>query len=495
MKISHPIIKTDMPDPDVIRVGDTYYMVSTTMFYTPGAPILRSKDLCNWEIVSYVFDTIADNDIYNLKNGKHAYGKGQWASSLTYYEGRFYVCFVCHDMGKTYIYSTDDILKSGWDRVEIDEAFHDMSFLFWEGKAYLVYGNGEIHIVELKKDLTGIEEGGLRSLLLTTPKEGMRLRCEGCRAIVRNGYIYLLFIDWPLEGGRREICYRSRELMGPYESRVILDDDYNLPGRGVAQGTIVDSEVGDWYAILFQDRGASGRIPYLLPAKWEDDWPVIGVEGRIPDSFETHFQPFDASPLISSDSFDHKENKLGLFWQWNHNPIQDCWSFTQRQGYLRLTTGHIATNIMDARNTLTQRTMEPGSICEVMLDVSGLKEGDYAGLCAFQGRYGQIGVRVKDGERYVETTQKKEDDSILTSSAPLKQDKVYLRVVFDYRQRKDEATFFYSTDKVEWTQLGEILPMIFTLDLFVGYRIGLFCYATKETGGYADFKDFSIEVM
>ena len=177
MKISHPIIKTDMPDPDVIRVGDTYYMVSTTMFYTPGAPILRSKDLCNWEIVSYVFDTIADNDIYNLKNGKHAYGKGQWASSLTYYEGRFYVCFVCHDMGKTYIYSTDDILKSGWDRVEIDEAFHDMSFLFWEGKAYLVYGNGEIHIVELKKDLTGIEEGGLRSLLLTTPKEGMRLRC------------------------------------------------------------------------------------------------------------------------------------------------------------------------------------------------------------------------------------------------------------------------------------------------------------------------------
>jgi beta-xylosidase len=283
--------------------------------------------------------------------------------------------------------------------------------------------------------------------------------------------------------------------MGPYESRVILDDDYNLPGRGVAQGTIVDSEVGDWYAILFQDRGASGRIPYLLPAKWEDDWPVIGVEGRIPDSFETHFQPFDASPLISSDSFDHKENKLGLFWQWNHNPIQDCWSFTQRQGYLRLTTGHIATNIMDARNTLTQRTMEPGSICEVMLDVSGLKEGDYAGLCAFQGRYGQIGVRVKDGERYVETTQKKEDGSILTSSAPLKQDKVYLRVVFDYRQRKDEATFFYSTDKVEWTQLGEILPMIFTLDLFVGYRIGLFCYATKEIGGYADFKDFSIEVM
>lgn len=495
MKIENPIIKADMPDPDVIRVGDTYYMVSTTMFYSPGAPILRSKDLCNWEIISYVFDTIADNDIYNLKNGKHAYGKGQWATSLTYYNGRYYVCFVCHDMGKTYIYSTDDINKSGWDRVDIDEVFHDMSFLFWQGKPYLVYGNGEIYIVELKKDLSGIKDGGLKGLLFSTPKEGMRLRCEGCRAIVRNGYIYLLFIDWPIEGGRREICYRSKELQGPYEARILLNDDYGFPGRGVAQGTIVDSEAGDWYAILFQDRGASGRIPYLIPAGWKNDWPIIGIDGKIPDDIETPFQTFDARPLVGSDSFDHKENKLDLIWQWNHNPINDCWSFTDRQGYLRLTTGHIASGLMDARNTLTQRTMEPGSICDVMLDATGLREGDYAGLCAFQGRYGQIGVRVKDGERYIEARQRKEDKSIITTSALLKQDKVYLRVSFDYRQRKDQATFLYSSDQVEWKQLGDILPMVFTLDVFVGYRIGLFCYATRELGGFADFKEFNVKAM
>ena len=491
MNIKNPIIGADMPDPDVIRVGDTYYMVSTTMFYTPGAPILKSKDLCNWEIISYIFDIIDENEIYKLENGKHAYGKGQWATSLTHHKGLFYACFVCHDMGKTYIFYTDDISKSNWDRVEIDEVFHDMSFLFWEGTPYLVYGNGDIYIVELRKDLRGIQKDGLKSLLLQTPKDDMRLRCEGCRAIVRDGYIYLLFIDWPKNGGRREICYRSRELEGPYESLVLLDDDFGFTGHGVAQGTLIDSEKGDWYALFFQDRGASGRIPYLLPVDWKDAWPVIGLDGKIPDSFDIPFQQYDAAPLVCSDSFSHKNNKLNLAWQWNHNPNHDYWSFTKRQGYLRLTTSHIATGLMDARNTLTQRTMEPGSICDVMLDTTGMKDGDYAGLCAFQGRYGQIGVRIKDKERLIETRQKDKDGNILRTSTPLRQDEVYLRVIFDYRQRKDEASFFYSMNGEAWNALGEVLPMEFTLDIFVGYRIGLFNYATKNLGGFADFRDFS----
>ncbi len=495
MEIKNPIIKADMPDPDIIRVGDTYYMVSTTMFYTPGAPILKSKDLCNWEIISYVFDIIEDNEIYRLENGNHAYGKGQWATSLAYYNGRFYACFACNAMGKTYIYSTDDIYKSGWDRVVIDEILHDMSFVFWKDKPYLIYGNGDIYIVELKKDLSGIEEKGLRRLLFKTPTEGISLRCEGCRALIRNGYIYLLFIDWPIDGRRRVVCYRSRQLERPYESRLLLDDDFGFEGHGVAQGTLIESEDGDWYGMFFQDRGASGRIPYLLPADWEDDWPVIGINGRIPESFETPFKPYDASDIVSSDSFNHKENKLHLNWQWNHNPINDCWSFTERPGYLRLTTGHIATNLMDARNTLTQRTMEDGSICDVILDTSGMKEGDYAGLCALQGRYGQIGVTISDGKKMIETRQKKKDGTILTKETVLDQDEVHLRIVFDYRSRKDEATFFYSLDGQEWIQQGEVLPMVFTLDLFVGYRIGIYNYGTKQVGGYADFKDFKLEVL
>ena len=112
MRATNPIIWTDMPDPDIIRIGNTYYMVSTTMFLIPGGPVLRSKDLCSWEIVSYIFDTIEDNDIYNLKDGKNAYGKGQWATSLKYYRGKFYAAFTCHDLQKTFIYYTDDIEKA-----------------------------------------------------------------------------------------------------------------------------------------------------------------------------------------------------------------------------------------------------------------------------------------------------------------------------------------------------------------------------------------------
>ena len=164
---------------------------------------------------------------------------------------------------------------------------------------------------------------------------------------------------------------------------------------------LIDSEAGDWYAMLFQDRGASGRIPFLMPARWEDDWPILGMEAQeegkgagriIPAHFPVPFAPYPARPLVISDSFCHEENRLALPWQWNHNPIPSCWSFTARPGWLRLTTGHVAAGLTDARNTLTQRTLEPGCVCQVTLDSSGLKEGDYAGLCALQGRYGQLSL-------------------------------------------------------------------------------------------------------
>lgn len=137
MLITNPLINSDMPDPDIIKANGYYYMVSTTMFFIPGAPILRSKDLKNWEIVSYIFDKIADNDIYNLKNGKNAYGACQWATTLAFYNGIFYAAFVCNDLKKTFIFHTDDIEKSNWERAEIAGIKHDPSFLFWRKKFIL----------------------------------------------------------------------------------------------------------------------------------------------------------------------------------------------------------------------------------------------------------------------------------------------------------------------------------------------------------------------
>ena len=239
-----------------------------------------------------------------------------------------------------------------------------------------------------------------------------------------------------------------------------------------------------------------------MPARWEDDWPILGMEAQedgkgagriIPAHFPVPFAPYPARPLVISDSFCHEENRLALPWQWNHNPIPSCWSFTARPGWLRLTTGHVAAGLTDARNTLTQRTLEPGCGCQVTLDSSGLKEGDYAGLCALQGRYGQIGIAVENGKKNLLYLQKAADGGILEYRKPIEEAVVELQIVFDYRERADKAYFAFRQAPGDWETVGSPLDMVFTLDMFVGYRIGIFCYALKSTGGHGDFRDFSVK--
>lgn len=503
MLVKNPIFNADMPDPDVILVDDTYYMVSTTMFFMPGGAILKSKDLVHWQLNSYIFNKIEDNDIYELKNGKHAYGKGQWATSLIFHNGMYYACFVCHDLQKTFIYYTDDINKTGWDRYVIDAVFHDMSFLFFEGKPYLIYGNREIYIVELKEDLSGVKEDGINRLLFETPSEGMRLCCEGCRAYYINGYIYLSFIDIPSievgSGMRRQVCYRSKELLGPYESRIIMDDDAGLTKRGIAQGPFIKTKNGEYYAMLFQDRGSVGRIPYIIPMEFENDWPKLGINNLVPLQFEMECDNGTLNvegdyAYSISDDFNHSENALDIRWQWNHNPINACWSFTENPGYLRLTTGQIATNLLDARNTLTQRTCEPSCTYTVELSTGGMKDGDYAGLCAFMSQYGQIGIYKNKDTNELTYIRRDRDKELHSYKEIYSGNVIYLKIVFDFENLKDTADLYYSIDGREYVRFGDTLNMEYTLDLFVGYRIGLFNYATKSLSGYADFRNFTFEV-
>ena len=493
MKVKNPLLSVDMPDPDVLRVGDTWYMVSTTMFFMPGGPILRSRDLCHWEIVSYLFDSLADHEIYRLQEGKNAYGCGQWATSLTYHDGWFHACFACNDLKRTFFARTRNIEESGWELTSVEGIYHDMSFLFWEGTPYLVYGNGSIHLVELTQDLMGVRPETDR-LFLETPKEGMSLRCEGCRAYVRNGFLYLLFIDWPEENGRRglrrEVCYRSRSLDGPFECRTLLYDDAGREGCGVAQGPLIDTAKGDWYALMFQDRGAVGRIPYLMPVAWEEDWPVLGIHGKVPMEWELPMEEKTAKPLILSDSLDHPENRLNPQWQWNHSPCPGGWSFTERPGYLRLKNLQKASFLMDARNTLTQRTAEPASVFTVTLDASGLEEGDFAGLCALEGIYGQIGLAREADGWYLQYVSGTMSGQRQTERIPAKDRRICLKAVFTYSEKEDRAAFFYRYDDENWQAFGAPVALAFTLDIFVGCRIGLFSYGTSRTGGFADFKNF-----
>ncbi|WP_295078913.1 family 43 glycosylhydrolase [Ruminococcus sp.] len=506
--VSNPIIWADVPDDDVIRVGDTYYMVSTTMFFSPGAPIMKSKDLVSWEICNYVFDTYANGDVQNLKNGKHDYAHGQWATSLRYNEknNKYYAFFGSYGSNKSYICSTDDIENGEWSRVELNGMYHDASILFDDdGRNYLVYGaGGTCSIKEFNSDMTGWKSGGLEKQLFKTNFDN--LAGEGWHIHKINGYYYILGIAWPSGHGRLEFCYRSKSLTGSWESKTLLDSSLGSYGAGVAQGGIVDTPDGKWYGLLFQDHGSVGRIPVLVPVTWQNDWPMMGVNGKAPLTLD--IASGTGTDLAGDDSFDYSSNDLALEWQWNHNPDNSAWSVTEREGWLRLKNKNIATNLLNARNTLTMRTEGPACSSYIKLDASNMKPGDYAGLSAFQLMYGCIGVRVDDsGSKKVYMSVNGGNDignssDKIVAEQNMSGDEVYLKVDFKFANvgsdgsssnNIDKANFYYSYDGMNWNKLGQELSMSYDLKLFTGYRSGIYSYPTKTTGGYADIDFFEYE--
>lgn len=488
----NPVIFADVPDMSMIRVGDSYYMSSTTMHMAPGVPIMKSKDLVNWTIVSYAYDTLANVDAMNLVNGKSTYGRGTWASCIRYHKGTYIVSTFAQTTNKTYIYKTKDIEKGPWERITFSPAYHDHTLWFDDdGKIYIIWSVRKLMIAEMKEDLSGVKQGTERVLIedANAPVGKNVGLGEGSQLFKANGKYYLFNIAWPRGGMRTVVIHRADNINGPWEGKVGFQD------LGVAQGGMIDTPDGRWFAYLFQDHGSVGRIPYIVPMKWEDGWPVIGVDGKVPETLDLPANKSLIPGIVSSDEFNRKKGEpaLPLVWQWNHNPDNSLWSVTERKGYLRLKTGRIDSLFLKSRNTLTQRTFGPVCSATTMLDASGMKDGDFAGLTAFQRKFGQVGVKIVNGQKYVFMVSNKTDKPTELQSVPLPQNKIFLKIECDFRNRTDVANFFYSLDGKDWTTIGGPLKMEYTLmEHFMGYRLGLFNYATKSPGGYADFDWFRI---
>lgn len=489
----NPIIFADVPDMAMIRVGDTYYMSSTTMHMSPGLPIMKSKDLVNWQLVGYAYDTLASVDALNLTNGKNTYGRGSWASSLRYHNGTFYVTTFAQTTGKTYVYTTKDIDKGPWKETSFSPSYHDHSLFFDDdGRTYLIYGAGKLKLLELNADASGVKPGTTEQVLIenaSTPSgTGGGLPAEGSQLFKVKGKYYLFNITWPKGGMRTVVIHRADKLTGPWEGRVGLQD------LGVAQGGLIDTPDGNWFAYLFRDFGGVGRIPYLVPVTWEAGWPVLGVNGKVPETLALPASKGLIPGIVNSDEFSRKKGEapLPLVWQWNHNPDNSLWSISDRKGYLRLKTGRIDTSFVQARNTLTQRTIGPESTGATALDVANLNDGDFAGLCLLQKNYGLVGVKRDKGQNAIVMVSASSGKAIEVQRVPLSQKTVYLKAECDFKDRKDTANFFYSLDNKTWTRIGEPLKMPYTLPHFMGYRFGLFNYATQQAGGYADFDYFRI---
>ncbi len=488
---TNPIIYADVPDPSLIRVGDVYYMSSTTMHMSPGLPLMKSTDLVNWEMLNYAYDVLDTGDDLALTDGKSMYGKGSWASSLRYHEGTYYVSTFSGNTNKTYIYTTNDIEKGAWKATSFSPSLHDHTLFFEGGKVYMVWGAGTIKIVELESDLSGIKMDTERVLIETAHAPVAReimLPAEGSQLFQINGYYYLLHITWPRGGMRTVLVHRSKELMGPYEGRVALED------KGVAQGGLVEAVDGNWYGYLFRDFGAVGRIPYLVPVKWEDNWPVFGVEGQVPMELpQLPKQLSGIPPIVASDDFKRtaKQPRLPLVWQWNHHPVSELWDIDGEKGRLILKSDRTDESWLAARNTLTQRTFGPVSSAAVTIHLNELKEGDVAGLGLLQKQYGWLGVQVKEGKKVLSLELVDKGQVTRTYGKILDKDRIQLKVSCDFTDRKDQANFYYSENGGKsWIPFGPTLQMNYTLPHFMGYRFALFYYATVDPGGRAGFSDF-----
>ena len=493
LRACNPIIWADVPDLSIIRVGSTYYMSSTTMHLSPGLPIMKSDDLVSWRIAGYAYSTLADNDALALRNGRNAYGAGSWASSLRYHNGIYYATTFSSTTGRTHVFRTRDIENGPWTENSFRPALHDHTLFFDDdGRVYMVFGGGRLRLVELTEDLSGIKRGGIDQVIIedagrpTGSSAG--LPAEGSQLFKIKGKYYLFNIAWPRGGMRTVVLHRAEKITGPYEGRIALQD------KGVAQGGVIDTPQGDWYAYLFRDFGAVGRVPYLVPVRWEDGWPVLGEAGKVPQSLDLPPSRGLSPGIVAPDEFDRRagEPLLPPVWQWNHHPDIDHWSLDRRPGFLRITAGRVDRDFLSARNTLTQRTFGPVCRGEVRLDTAGLNDGDFAGLGLLQKHYGLAAVAKRGGKRWIVVVSAESGEPVEVEAVPCPEQIVCLKAECDFRNQADRAQFFYSFDGRQWTALGRPLRMKYTLPHFMGYRFALFHFATEKPGGWTDFDYFRI---
>lgn len=475
---------------NVIRVGDTYYMSSTTMHLNPGVPIMKSTDLKNWRVINYAHQALdANNSALNM-SGSNAYSRGTWASSINYKNGIFYVTSFSYTTNRTYIWKTANIEGGSWSQSVLPNLYHDSSLILDDdGRNYLAYGSDQVRLVELNADATAIQSGGVNQTIIQSASavagSSFILKAEGTQIQKINGWYYISNICWPSGGPRTQVIHRSRSITGPYEGRVVLRENVN--GAGVAQGSYISTPEGNWYLYAFRDSGAVGRIPYLVPVTWQNNWPLAS---GVPTTLGFEVEDRGISGIVRSDEFNN--TALDMVWQWNHNPLTSGWSLSERPGYLRIKTTRVDSNLHSARNTLTQRMFGPTSAGVVKLDISGLRDGDTTGIAAFQDQYGFVAVNRANGRNYVIMVNNNGKNHTEVARVPLDQNSVYLKTHGNFRNQADAATFSYSLDGNSWTAIGNTVKMSYELTHFMGYRFALFNFARQAPGGSADFDFFHV---
>ena len=483
---TNPVIFADYPDTDIVRVGGDFYMVSSSFHHAPGIPICHSRDLVNWRVIGHAYERLpGSNPAYSMQEGKVAYRGGSWAPCIRHHDGKFHIGFNTPDEG--FFLCTSERPEGPYEMIPFHQEFYDPGLFFDDdGRIYVFHAAVGICVTELASDARSVKSGPVPIY-----QTAYGYPFEGSHAYKLDGWYYVCVTARGYNG--LQLCLRARHIHGPYEARVLSGDDMNYAGAGLHQGGFVELDGGETWFFLFQDRDFIGRVPVLQPVHWTDGWPVFGdpenymkavVTGRKPSVVGSH--PVVAP--VAGDEFDTLQ--IGLQWEWSHNPDDSKWSLAERPGWLRIKASPAA-DFLHARNTLTQRIAGPASSAVTRLDVSGLEEGEVAGLAIANIPYAFIAVVCIDGDIRVRMVN---DGRMVAESAPVSGKEVFLQANAD---ADGFARFFFGTDGKTFMALGEPFLMEFTVKTFLGNRFGLFCFHSGDgiKTGFADFDFLRREAM
>ncbi|HEY9155771.1 MAG TPA: glycoside hydrolase 43 family protein [Opitutaceae bacterium] len=507
---TNPLFYDEFSDPDVIRVGNDYYLTGTTMHTMPGLPILHSRDLVNWDFVAYACKELDLGPAYHLQGGE-IYGQGIWAPCFRYHNGTFYI-FTNVNGRKTQLFRATNP-AGPWTQTDLGGTYHDLSVLFDDdGKIYIVWDYNEMKFAQLKPDLSGIIPETKRVLIPAGSGMG-----EGAHFYHINGHYYIFSANY--DPMCYEVVARADRAEGPYtvittsaEESFGLGTGWRLPQNAALkqefqlipprpnqtaslamhQGGIVQTQSGEWWGLSMMDHNSVGRLVCLSPITWKNDWPFFGLPGNLTRSPLTWIKPNTGftsqphAPYERNDTF--AEAELKPIWQWNHAPDHSHWSLTEKPGALRL-HALLAKNFWTARDSLTQRAVGPQSIATVEIDISAMKQGDVAGLALLNLPYAWLGV-VQNANGPALTWFDQRQNKTQSIRALMKH--LWLRANCDFDAEK--GSFSYSTDGTHFESFGEDATLVFQLKTFQGVRFALFNYNTEsDEGGHVDFSNFSLD--
>ncbi|NMO94626.1 glycosyl hydrolase 43 family protein [Paenibacillus lemnae] len=499
----NPVLHADYSDPDVIRVGEDFYMTASSFGHLPGLPILHSKDLINWKLINHVLPRM---DLPGYEVPQH--GNGVWAPALRFHDGRYWVFYGDPDVG--IFMSTTEDPAGEWTPLHLVQEGKGLidPCPFWDddGQAYLVHA--------FAKSRCGIKH--LLRLCRMSP-DGMRLldegeiiydgtehhpTMEGPKMYKRNGYYYIFTPAGGVSTGWQTVL-RSTSVFGPYEDKIVLHQG-NSPVNGPHQGGWVELESGESWFMHFQDKGPYGRIAHLQPVRWVDDWPLMGSDtdgDGIGEPVLRYPKPNVGGEYrveVPDDSDEFEGSRLGLQWQWQANP-NPLWYSLDRDSYLRLFSFPVPENqpsksLYYAPHLLMQKFPAEVFQAEAKLDFMTLKPGERAGLIIFGRKFAYTAVQMKADGSGVDIIQAAGTDAEenVVWSGELAEGSVTLRVTVHAGAK---CRFHYIAGN------GPLLPcgnIEFQAEKghWVGAKLGVFAAASPSNDderGYVDIDWFRVK--